>query len=102
MRIAIIGLGDFGIFYANMLKKHAHVTVASRDIKKAEQYAKLIGVSYDSIEGAIKNNEIIIFTVAAKHIAEVIEQYKHLYNNKFIVDFCSVKTHVVKVLKSKY
>ncbi|MEM4295217.1 MAG: prephenate dehydratase [Candidatus Anstonellales archaeon] len=101
MLIAIIGAGNFGSFYASFFKDRGFdVIIAGRDIEKTKQKANMLSVSYASIEDAISKADVCIFTVSAKAMPAFIKQcFPYFKSNQLVIDFCSVKSHVIPVLR---
>lgn len=88
-KIAIVGLGNIGNAIAkNLVKGNRHIIIADRKDEKSEQLATKLGhlVQPKSIPNAIKEADIIIFSVWFNAIKDLFEQYRTMLEGKIIVD----------------
>jgi len=89
MEISIIGFGNFGKFMAKHLSKKAEVFVT--DTENKEKEAEEIGVSFVSLQEALKN-KIIILAVPMENIVSLLHEIKDsLQPGTLILDICSLK-----------
>lgn len=97
------GTRGLGRWMAEHLKTDFHITITSRDKTSGREVAKELGVAYnnDNID-AIKNAEIVIFSVPIEHMAKTIEKVApHAPKGALLMDVASVKTEASQAL-SKY
>lgn len=88
-KVAIIGLGNIGnAIVTNLVKGNREVIIADRKEEKSQQLATKLGQLAQpmSIGAAIKEADVIIFSVWFNAIRELIEQYNTLLEGKVIVD----------------
>lgn len=88
-KVAIIGLGNIGKAIATNLTKGKHpVILASRELKKAKEFAKSLGDSAtaEEITTAIKNADIIIPAIYFEKIKEFLKTYSKELSGKIVVD----------------
>lgn len=88
-KVAIIGLGNIGKAVATNLSKGNHpVIVASREIKKAQEFADSLGsnVRAEEIATAIKNADVVIPAIYFDKIKDFFKTYAHELVGKVIVD----------------
>lgn len=88
-KVAVIGLGNIGTVLASHLaKSNRPVIVADRTIEKANKLAEKLGTIAHpaSIPAAIKEADIIVFTVWFDTIKELFNTYASELSGKIIVD----------------
>ena len=94
------GTRGFGRWIAEHLNNDFNITITSRDKTSGMEIANELGVSYsnNNIE-AIKNADIIIFSVPIEHMVETIKDVApHAPEGSLLMDVCSVKTEVAEAL----
>jgi len=89
MEISIIGFGNFGKFMAKHLSKKASIFVTDTENKTKE--AEELGVSFVSLQEALKN-KIIILAVPMENIVSLLHEIKDkIQPGSLVLDICSLK-----------
>ena len=88
MKIAIIGTGNLGLSIAKGLLMHNNYTqlyLTKRNTESIQEWTdyKNVFVSTDNTE-AVRNSDILIFTVQLGHFEGVLEQIKPFLNENTI------------------
>ena len=100
MRIAVIGAGAMGAWFANLLKKNAQVTVSDIDSKTAEETASKLGVTFAPQEKAVGTSDMILIAVPISEAPKVVKSVLGFAKRgALVVDITSVKSDVVEVMK---
>lgn len=89
LKVAIISLGNIGkVVAANLVKGKRPVIVAGRDLSKAQDFAGKLGSLAQAMEisAAIKEADIIVFSVWFATIKELLNKYAAELQGKIIVD----------------
>lgn len=89
MKVAIIGLGNIGKAVAsNLIRGNQAVTVASRELTNAQQFAASVGdlATAREIRDAIAESDIIIPAIYFHKIQEFLKDYASELQGKVIVD----------------
>jgi 8-hydroxy-5-deazaflavin:NADPH oxidoreductase len=89
LKVAVIGLGNIGKVVANnLVKGNRPVIIASRRFEDAESYAHQLGnlATASEVSAAIKEADIIVFSVWFNTIQELISKYSTELNGKIIID----------------
>ncbi len=100
MNVLIIGgTGEFGSFYAGLLKKRGFkVFIKGKDDTGTEAFCK--EKKFQKFDENYKKIDAIIVTVPNKIAPQVIEQVsKKIVKGTLICDFCSVKSRLKNVLE---
>ncbi|HNP23965.1 MAG TPA: NAD(P)-binding domain-containing protein [Panacibacter sp.] len=87
--VAVIGLGNIGTAVAtNLVKGHRSVIVADRKLEKANNLAQKLGSLAQpmTIQGAIKQADILILAIYFDPIKELLRQYASELKGKIIID----------------
>ncbi len=100
MRIAILGAGKMGLWFAKFFLEEGYsVVIADRNKKKLELAKKELGVeTADFVEAVRKADRVLIcvsinaFEVVIKAIAPVTNE------NQIVMDICSIKEKPVKIM----
>jgi prephenate dehydrogenase len=100
MRIAILGAGKMGLWFAKFFLEEGYsVVIADRNKKKLELAKKELGVeTADFVEAVRKADRVLIcvsidaFEVVIKAIAPVTNK------NQIVMDICSIKEKPVKIM----
>lgn len=88
-KVAVIGLGNIGqVVATNLVKGNRSVIIANRDFSKATKLAEQLGslAKPMDIVSAIKEADIIVFSVWFDAIKELLNQYKTELQGKIIID----------------
>jgi prephenate dehydrogenase len=100
MKILIVGgTGDFGAFYAKLFKEEGHkVGISSRSEEKGKKFCEENNFTFSN---SPKGYDIVILSVpnesAPKNVEDIIPL---LDEGALLVDLCSVKSHIVPILKN--
>lgn len=89
LKVAVIGLGNIGKTVAtNLVKGNRPVILASRKLEDAKSYAQKLGnlATASEVSAAIKEADIIVFSVWFNTIQELLSKYGTELNGKIIVD----------------
>ena len=95
------GTRGLGRWFAEHLKNDFNIRITSRDESSGKPVAEEIGVEYsnNNIE-AIKDADIIIFSVPIEHMVETIREVApHAPEGSLLMDVTSVKTEPAEALK---
>ena len=99
MKILIVGgTGAFGAFYAKLFKEAGHeIGISSRSREKGENFCKKNNYIFST---SPKGFDIVILSVLNEAATKRVELIaKDLDEETLLVDFCSVKSHIVPKLK---
>ena len=94
------GTRGLGRWVAEHLNNDFNITITSRNETSGLEVANDLGVGYsnNNIE-AIKNADIIIFSVPIEHMVETIEDVApHAPEGSLLMDVCSIKTEPAEAL----
>ena len=94
------GSRGLGRWMAEHLNGDFNITITSRDKTSGQQVAQELGVNYNSDNiDAIKNAEIVLFSVPIDHMAKTIEEVApHAPEGSLLMDVASVKTEASNAL----
>ena len=98
--VVIGGTRGFGRWIAEHLNNDFNITITSRNENSGREVASELGVNYnnDNIE-AIKDADIIIFSVPIEHMVETIKDVApYAPEGSLLMDVCSVKTEAAEAL----
>lgn len=100
MRVAIIGAGKMGSWFAKLFRDEGYsVVVASRNQKKLQELGTKLGVETDTFFGVIKGADRILICVSIPALEEVVELIsKQIKKNQILLDICSIKKYPVDIL----
>jgi prephenate dehydrogenase len=102
-RIAVIGAGGMGTWFARFFKSHGHlVTVSDRDTSKAKRLASKLRTEYASsnVEAARKS-DIIILATPTSTIPKVIKEIlPALSRNALLCEISATKSIVMPALRN--
>ena len=90
----------FGRWIAEHLNDDFNITITSPDEVSGHEVAQELNVEYtsDNVE-AVKNADIVIFSVPIEHMAETIREVApHAKEGSLLMDVCSVKTEAAEAL----
>ncbi len=90
----------FGRWIAEHLNDDFNITITSPDEVSGHEVAQELNVEYalDNVE-AVKNADIVIFSVPIEHMAETIREVApHAKEGSLLMDVCSVKTEATEAL----
>lgn len=99
MKILIIGgTGAFGAFYAKLFQEEGHeIGISSRSEEKGRDFCEKNGFIFST---SPKGFDIVILSVPNESAPKTIEAIsKDLDDDTLVVDFCSVKSHIIPTLE---
>ena len=94
------GTRGLGRWIAEHLNNDFNITITSRNKASGLPVAEKLGVNYndDNID-AIKDADVVIFSVPIEHMVETIKEVApHAPEGSLLMDVCSVKTDVAQAL----
>lgn len=92
MKIGIIGTGEMGICLATKFAEHGQtVSIAnSRGPASLKQLTGNIRAEAATVEGAIKNNEVIVVSIPSKNVPDLPKDlFKQLPKDVVVIDTCN-------------
>ena len=103
LRVAIIGAGGMGSWFARFFKSGGNrVTVSDRDQQKARLLASKIQVEWVSNNtDAVRESDVVVLATPAKVISNVVDEIlPALRKNVLLVDISAVKSPLMPILRS--
>ncbi|MEM3050833.1 MAG: prephenate dehydrogenase/arogenate dehydrogenase family protein [Candidatus Bathyarchaeia archaeon] len=100
MRIAVIGAGKMGVWFANFFKKEGYsVVVADRKRDKLEKLRSELGVEIADFAEAARKADRVLICVSISAFEEVVKKISHaISEGQVVMDICSVKELPVNVM----
>ncbi|MBT4596360.1 MAG: prephenate dehydrogenase/arogenate dehydrogenase family protein [Candidatus Diapherotrites archaeon] len=97
--LIIGGTGDFGSFYAKLLKKNGfEVFISSTNAERGKAYCKKAGFNF--FGGNFEAMDVVIVSVPNKFALKIIsDTVKKIKKGTLLFDLCSVKSFVVPELE---
>ncbi|MDR0319063.1 MAG: prephenate dehydrogenase/arogenate dehydrogenase family protein, partial [Nitrososphaerota archaeon] len=101
MRIAILGTGKMGIWFAKFCKKESDTVILAG--RSAEKLAKLkdelqIETTTDFQE-AVQNADIILICTSISSFEDIVKKIAPVtHKGQVIMDICSIKEHPVNIM----
>ena len=92
MNIGIIGTGEMGICLATEFVKQGHtVSIAnSRGPASLEQLAANIGAGAATVDGVIKNNNVVVVSIPSKNVPDLPKDlFRQLSKDVVVIDTCN-------------
>lgn len=103
MKLAIIGAGEMGRWFAKLFCNNSkwEVTITDKDKSKAEDVSGKTGAKIsDNNKGAVEAADIILVAVPIEATPEVIKDVApHLERDALLLDIASVKEKIVDTMK---
>jgi prephenate dehydrogenase len=98
MRIAILGAGKMGAWFAKFFVEEGYsVVVGDRKKEKLEKLKKKLAVETSDFEGAVKNADRILICVSINAFEEVVKKISStIHDNQIVMDICSIKDFPVE------
>jgi len=99
MKILIVGgTGNFGAFYAKLLKEAGHkIGISSRSIEKGQKFCEKENYVFSN---SPKGFDVVIISVPNESAMKTVTRIApELDEGTLLVDFCSVKSQIVPELK---
>jgi prephenate dehydrogenase len=100
MRIAIIGAGKMGVWFAKFFLKEGYsVVVASRNKEKLLKLKRELAVETADFVEAVKNADKILICVSISAFESVVKTISpSIREGQVVMDICSIKEHPVNVM----
>ena len=100
MRVAIIGAGKMGLWFAKFFRNEGHsVVLASRNKKKLSQIGKELALETASFKEAVKGADKILICVSIDAFEKVAKTISLQINkDQIIFDICSIKEYPVNIM----
>jgi prephenate dehydrogenase len=100
MKVAIIGAGKMGIWFAKFfMEQGINVVVSDKDKNKLMKTAKELKVETASNVDAVKSANRILICVPIENFEDVIaEIHNYVQPEQEVIDICSVKEFPVKIM----
>ena len=100
MRVAIIGAGKMGVWFAQFFRGEGHsVVIASRNKKKLVRIGKELDFEIASFEQAVKKADKILICVSLDAFEKVAKTISpEIKKGQIIIDICSIKEYPVDVM----
>ena len=96
------GTRGLGRWIAEHLSDDFNITITSRDKLSGQKVGDELGVMYsDDNISAVKDADIIIFSVPIEHMTETIKRVApHAREGSLLMDVCSIKSEAAEALKN--
>ena len=100
MRIAILGAGKMGVWFAKFFLEEGYsVVVADRKKEKLSKLKSEIAVETADFVGAVKNADRVLICVSISAFEEVVQKISSsIREGQVIMDICSIKDFPVRVM----
>jgi len=100
MRIAVIGAGKMGVWFAKFFLKEGYsVVVADRKKEKLEKLRSELGVETADFVEATENADRVLICVSISAFEEVVKKISPaISKGQVVMDICSIKALPVKVM----
>jgi prephenate dehydrogenase len=101
MKVAIIGAGAMGKWFASFAKQNlGEVTVADINVARSKKVAKEVGVkAEETCEGAVAQSDVAIIAVPIEKTPEVVKSMaRAMRAGSLLMDVASVKSDVVHAM----
>ncbi|MCW3997841.1 MAG: prephenate dehydrogenase/arogenate dehydrogenase family protein [Candidatus Bathyarchaeota archaeon] len=100
MRLAIVGAGKMGSWFAKLFRDEGHsVVIASRNQEKLARVGSELNVETNSFLGAIEGADRILICVSIDAFEEVVKIISSgIQKNQILMDICSIKKYPVDIL----
>ena len=100
MRIAILGAGKMGVWFAKFFIKEGYsVVVADRKKEKLEKLKKKLAIETADFEEAVRNADRILICVSINAFEEVVKKISsNIHDNQVVMDICSLKDFPIKTM----
>lgn len=100
MRLAIIGAGKMGSWFAEFFRDEGYsVVIASRNQNKLKKLGSKLNVEIDTFLGAIRGADRILICVSINAFEEIVKIISpEIQKNQILMDICSIKKYPVDIL----
>jgi len=104
MRIAVIGAGKMGVWFAKFFLKEGYsVVVADRKRDKLEKLRSELGVEIADFAEAAKSADRVLICVSISAFEEVVKKISPaIHEGQVIMDICSVKEFPVNLMHKHF
>jgi len=100
MRIAILGAGKMGVWFANFFLEQGYsVVVADRNKEKLSRLKKELAVETADFAEAVKDADRVLLCVSISAFEEVVKKISSsVRDGQVVMDICSIKDFPVKTM----
>ena len=100
MRIAILGAGKMGVWFAKFFQQEGYsVVIADRKKEKLAKLKSELGVETADFAEAVKGADRILISVSIDAFEDVVKKIApHVREGQVVMDICSIKTSPVKTM----
>jgi prephenate dehydrogenase len=100
MRIAIIGAGRMGVWFAKFFLKEGYsVVVASRNKEKLSKLRSELAVETADLEEAVQNADRVLICVSISAFESVVKKISpYIREGQVVMDICSIKDYPVNIM----
>jgi prephenate dehydrogenase len=100
MRIAIIGAGKMGTWFARFFMEEGYsVVVADRKKERLSKLKKKLAVKTASFTKAVQNADRVLVCVAISAFEEIVKKISpDIRDGQIVMDICSIKDSPVKIM----
>ncbi len=100
MRIAILGAGKMGVWFAKFFQSKGYaVTVADRKKEKLLKFEKELGVKTAGFVDAVKDADQVWICVSINAFEEIVKKIAPaIHDGQVVLDICSIKETPVKLM----
>ncbi|MCX8154018.1 MAG: prephenate dehydrogenase/arogenate dehydrogenase family protein [Candidatus Bathyarchaeota archaeon] len=104
MKIAVIGAGKMGVWFAKFFQREGYsVVVADRKRDKLEKLRSELGVEVADFAEAAGNADQVLICVSISAFEEVAKKISPvIHEGQVVMDICSVKEYPVKVMHEHF
>ncbi len=100
MKVAIIGAGDMGKWFAEFAKKLGRVTISDINKVKAKKVASELRISAEPIIKATRRSDLIVVAVPISKTPSILKRLaKNARPGTLLTDLASVKSDVVEAMQ---
>ncbi|MEM2878300.1 MAG: prephenate dehydrogenase/arogenate dehydrogenase family protein [Candidatus Hadarchaeales archaeon] len=101
MKVAVIGAGSMGTWFARLMKKLGEVTVSDINRSTAESVARELNISASTLEKAVMKADVVLIAVPVSETPGMVKKVSGIVKkNPLIMDISSVKSEVVDTMKN--
>jgi len=100
MRIAILGAGKMGVWFAKFFQQEGYsVVIADRKKEKLAKLKSELGVETADFAEAVKGADRILIAISIDAFEDVVRKIApHVRPGQVVMDMCSIKTSPVKTM----
>jgi len=100
MKIAVIGAGAMGAWFAKLFKAKGEVTISDIESRIAKETASRLGIAFAPQKDAVNEADVVLIAVPISETPKVVESVLGLVKRGALVtDIASAKSDVVEIMK---